>query len=337
LTTSEQQVQDSGRILVVDDEIEDEISGAWMLVQLLESQGYRVGQATGFDDVAELMPREDFDLVSLDIDMPGKDGLQVLEWLQEHYPETGVVMATGRSDLDKVVKAMQLGAYDYLLKPFNIELVTPGIRRAMERQRLLAENRAYQLELEQKVEERTRELRQANQKLERSVKELEGRDRLVRYQMWEHTLKETCEEILQVISDVLEVRQIILYRPEGEAKCLKAAAALGLSRPGWLEDEGRLEEIAAVAVDDDAGLAAQAYASASPLCGDDGVVAVPVIYQDQAIGVIWVDGLAASGGEDDLNALWRFGQEAALVMVAAQMSEDLESGAVPVDELLDLE
>ena len=66
-------------------------------------------------------------------------------------PDVGVVMATALGEMEVVIEAMRLGAYSYVVKPFKLELVAHEVARAMERQRLGAENRAYQRELEQKV------------------------------------------------------------------------------------------------------------------------------------------------------------------------------------------
>lgn len=325
-----------GRILVVDDDIDDDNSGARMLVELLCAHDYDVEEAPGFARVEELISQESFDLVMLDIDMPGKDGLEVLAWLREHHPDTGVVMATGQDDVDKVVTAMQLGAYDYLLKPFNIDLVTAGVARAMERQRLLAENRSYQRDLEQKVESRTAELREANRQLAFKVRELDGRDRLMHFQMWEHTKADAYEEILEVTADVLGVPRVILYRPEDEGQLLIPVGAWGTSTAGKLESEEGLAALARAGDDSDA--AVRAFRDGQPVREASGA-AVPILFQDRAIGAISVAGLNPDPqqAEELCNALWRLAQAAALVISAAQVAEDLESGKLPVDQLLGLQ
>ena len=205
----EQQEPLKGRILVVDDE---EPVGR-LLQEWLTDEGYHVVQALGFDDVQQLMQRELFDLVTLDIMMPDVDGLQVLRWIKAHYPEVGVVMATALSNLDTVLEALRAGASNYLLKPFNLELVSEEIARAMEQQRLLAENRSYQVELEQKVAVQTHALQHAYARQQQHIKELEGRDQLVHCQMSGPTLPQAYEEILQVVEQVLAIQQAVMYRP----------------------------------------------------------------------------------------------------------------------------
>jgi signal transduction histidine kinase len=159
-----------GRILVV----EDEEAVARFLELELREEGYQVRLASSFDQVRAQMAGERFDLVTLDVMMPGVSGLQVLEWLRANHPETGVVMATALGEMEVVIEAMRLGAYSYVLKPFKLELVAHEVARAMERQRLEAENRAYQQQLEQKVADQTRQLERRLAELRRTQEGLEA-------------------------------------------------------------------------------------------------------------------------------------------------------------------
>ena len=129
---------------------------------------------SGFGEMQLALREELFDLVTLDVMLPDANGLEILVWLNENYPETGVIMATAMGDLGTVLQAMRLGAINYLLKPFNLDLVSQEIRVAMERQRLAAENRSYQRELEAKVAAQTTQLQEAYDLLRLQVKELEG-------------------------------------------------------------------------------------------------------------------------------------------------------------------
>ena len=331
MTRSEEGGSDKGRILVVDDE---EAVGR-LLQGWLINEGYQVERATGFDQVCGLMGRETFDLVTLDIMMPEVDGLQVLAWLQQHHPDVGVVMATAMGDLDTVLSAMRSGASNYFLKPFNLELVSEEIARAMERQRLIAENRAYQEELEQKVADQTQELQQAYARLQRQVKELEGRDRLVRCQMSGTTLAQANEEILQVVKQALEVPQAILYRPSPTVDRLEAVASLA-DEPipqGAAEATGP----SAVVTAEQTALVAQVFRETQPQYGDGGQAAVPLVYQGEVLGVLWVVGLPEAEREEAGNTLWRLGQEAALVLWSARVAEDLASGQMEIDQLLGLD
>ena len=309
----------SGRILVVD----DEESVVQLLRDWLVAEGYYVRAARCFDEVRRAVEEEPFDLVTLDIMMPEVDGLQVLAWLTEHYPDVGVVMATALGDQTSVLTAMRSGAINYLTKPFNLELVSEEIARAMERQRLIAENKAYQRDLEQQVAAQTKELQEAYAQLQRHVRELEGRDQLVRCQMSGPTLAAAGEEILQVVAQVLDVAQAAIFRP---------AAGGRLEMVALLKDEKA--GLPAVPV---ASLTAQVFREQQPHYGAGRQAAVPLLYQEERLGVLWVEDLPAEHREEAGNTLWRLGQEAALVLWSAQVAEALASGEVPIDELLHLD
>ncbi len=129
-------------ILVVDDE--EQVRK--LLRRILEEAGYDVDQEA-LDLVAESEPA----LVVLDIKMPGKSGLEVLEELKANHPDTAVIMATAVGDVNIAVDAMREGALDYLTKPFNVNELVISVARALERRRLILENRNYQLSLDRQL------------------------------------------------------------------------------------------------------------------------------------------------------------------------------------------
>ncbi len=316
-----------GRILVVDDE---ELVGR-LLEYLLTDTGYVVHRATGFEQARQLMADEAVDLVTLDIRMPGVIGLEALSWLRQHHPEVGVVMATGLDSLDLVIEAMRLGAYSYMVKPFHMDLVAREIERAMERQRLVAENRAHQQHLEQRVAEQTQQLREAYARLERQVRELEGRDQLVRCQLEGPTHAQAGELVLQVLHQVLAVDLALLVRVEGEEAHL--AGVLGPGGQVRVDDLGP-----EVANWHDPLQLTRRVARTRESFNDPGRgTAMPLVYQDEVLAVLWVRGLEAEEHRDARNVLWRLGQASAPVLWAARVKEELDSGRLQVDELLKLQ
>ena len=322
----EQQDQQAGRVLVVD----DEKPVGQVLQQWLRRKGYQVRYASGFEEVQQAFAEEEFDLVTLDIMMPEVDGLQVLRWIKEHYPDVGVIMATALGDLDSVLEAMRLGAINYLIKPFNMELIATELERGMERQRLIAENRSYQQELEQKVEERTGELKEAHAQLERQLRELEGRDELVRFQMRIHTLEEAYGEVLKVVQRVLGVEQAILYRPAAEGEMLEGVAVV---------PEGRGDGTTPLPIEEEGHPVARAFASGESVAGEGEEVAVPMAYHKEVLGVLQVrcPSAAEVSSEEFLAVLRRLGGEAALVLRGAVVAEELESGTFSLDELEEID
>jgi len=154
------------RILVVDDEeaIREIVSS------MLSAGGkYTCRQAaSGAEALALLESGEEFALMLSDLMMAGMDGIALLERTKEKTPDMPVVMVTAVHDISVALAAIRNGAYDYLLKPFEREQLLATVRRAMENRRLKLENRAYQTELEAKVQDRTRKLQGTMRDLERS-------------------------------------------------------------------------------------------------------------------------------------------------------------------------
>jgi signal transduction histidine kinase len=159
---------DAARLLVVDDEESLRITTA----AIFENEGYVVDTASSGDEAIDLMSKEDYDLVLTDLHMEGGDGLSVLNQIRRHAPLTISVVLTGFASVESAIAALQEGAYDYLVKPCDIESMKHTIRRGVEHRRLmLAEQKAradlqqLNLDLEQRIDERTAELKQLNVEL----------------------------------------------------------------------------------------------------------------------------------------------------------------------------
>ncbi|MGC1483418.1 MAG: HD domain-containing phosphohydrolase [Candidatus Acidiferrum sp.] len=152
------------RILVVDDEeaIREVVS------TMLESKGYRCTAVSNGRAAQEQVKKSTPDLVLSDMIMPEMDGIKLLDWLREYDPEVPVIMVTAIHDISTALEAIRRGAYDYILKPFEKDQLFLGVGRALQHRRLVAENRSYQLKLEQQVEERTAQLNQSLAQLEQS-------------------------------------------------------------------------------------------------------------------------------------------------------------------------
>jgi len=158
----------AARLLVVDDEESLRITTA----AIFENEGYVVDTASSGDEAIDLMNQSDYDLVLTDLHMEGGDGLSVLNRIRRHAPLTISVVLTGFASVESAIAALQEGAYDYLVKPCDIESMKHTIRRGVEHRRLmLAEQKAradlqqLNLDLEQRIEERTAELKRLNVEL----------------------------------------------------------------------------------------------------------------------------------------------------------------------------
>ncbi len=125
-----------GRILVVDDE-EIVIRSCQ---RILAEGDFQVDAARNGLDALEKIQEDDYDVVILDIKMPKMNGIEVLQRVKESHPDIDVIMITGLNLIDTAVKAMKLGAFDYLPKPFDPEELEIVVARAFERRQLLQEN-----------------------------------------------------------------------------------------------------------------------------------------------------------------------------------------------------
>jgi len=110
---------DKIRVLVVDDEEVVRLGYR----RVLSADGFRVMAAGDGREALDLMAGDRFDVVLLDLRMPGMDGLDVLQAIKERWPESEVVVVTGYPSIDTAKKAVKLGAYDYLAKPVVPEAV----------------------------------------------------------------------------------------------------------------------------------------------------------------------------------------------------------------------
>lgn len=124
------------KILVVDDEIIVRES----LVGWLKKGGYLVDSAEGGRQALEIIEEREYDLVFLDIMMPGVGGLEVLKELKGRYPQTLVVMITAYGSVETAVEAMKNGANDYLMKPFEPEQLTLLVEKLLQQKKMLDEN-----------------------------------------------------------------------------------------------------------------------------------------------------------------------------------------------------
>src|SRR6185437_9684430 len=119
-------------ILIVD----DEPSVLLTVAAILRQEGYEVDAVPNGEAAIAKIAGRYYDLVLTDLKMPGVDGLQVLEEVRKTSPQTVTVMMTGYGSVDTALEALQRGAYEYLLKPTEVEDLKAAVRRSLERKRL---------------------------------------------------------------------------------------------------------------------------------------------------------------------------------------------------------
>ena len=145
---------DGSRCLVVDDE--PRLRQA--LVRLMQGAGFRCHEASSAQDALAILDREPLELVLSDMRMPGMDGATLLKRIREAHPDVAVVMITAVAEVEVAVSCLSAGAMDYITKPFIFEEVRARVTQALEKRRLLLENRGYQERLEERVKAQAQRL-----------------------------------------------------------------------------------------------------------------------------------------------------------------------------------
>lgn len=114
------------RLLLVDDEVEF----LEPMKARLERRGLTCTTATSGEAALHLLESERFDCAVVDVKMPGMDGLELLRRMRRTWPETAVVLLTGHASVELGVQGMELGAFEYLLKPIELDDLLDTVRRA---------------------------------------------------------------------------------------------------------------------------------------------------------------------------------------------------------------
>jgi len=187
LANAQQLPLNTGHILVIDDE-----PGVLTTIQaILDMEGYHVqGAATG-REALNAVREQTFDLILTDLRLGSDDGLEMLAELRRLAPDAVAIVLTGYASLESAIQAMRQGAYDYLVKPTDVEELKLTVARALERQRLQRELAA-----------RVRELEAANQTIQRFNSDL-------RRQVDEATeaLQQKIDELAQAKNDLEDAQQ----------------------------------------------------------------------------------------------------------------------------------
>jgi putative nucleotidyltransferase with HDIG domain len=150
--------------------VEDEDALREIVCCMLEDRGYQTTAAPLAPKALEYLAAdpEKHQLILSDIIMPEMNGLQFLERVRQLYPDLPVLMLSALQDVRIAMEAIRAGAYDYVVKPFERDQLFLAVDRALERRRLILENRRYQSHLEEMVRQRTEALESALRELERS-------------------------------------------------------------------------------------------------------------------------------------------------------------------------
>ena len=213
------------RVLVVDDEAPARNVLALVLAQI----GLRCEKAANGEEALRILEEKQTDVVISDLQMPGISGMELLAKVRQLYPHLVFLVVTGTDDIQVGIRAMQEGADDYLVKPFQVDasVVSTSLARALHKKRLEQEVENYRHHLEEMVAEQTQQLREALREVERS---------------YEHTLEALGVAIdLRDSSTAGHSRRVFLYSIEiGKAMGGLEHELKNIAMGAWLHDIGKL-------------------------------------------------------------------------------------------------
>jgi response regulator RpfG family c-di-GMP phosphodiesterase len=124
----------------------------------MQNDGFTCREASNGAEALEILRHESMPLVLSDMRMPKMDGIELLRQVRLRHPDTAFVMITAVADVEVAVSCLAMGAMDYLTKPFHLEEVRARVSQALEKRRLIIENRDYQDRLEDRVAVQARRL-----------------------------------------------------------------------------------------------------------------------------------------------------------------------------------
>ncbi len=212
-----------GHVLILD----DEPAVCNLLSERLSMEGHRCVTCHSGHDALRLMSKESFDLVISDMRMPEMTGMAFLGEAGQRYPKTAYLMVTAEDDVRVGIEAMKRGASDYIVKPVQLDSLVASVERALEIKRMQLELESYRCSLEEKVEDRTKQLEAAMKRIEM-----------------------TYDETLEALGAALDLRdtETAGHSERVSRYCLEMARAMGCSkdefrqilRGSYLHDIGKI-------------------------------------------------------------------------------------------------
>src|SRR6266516_7587098 len=161
--------------------VDDEPRLRRVLIRLLEGEGFTCAEAGSGTEALERMHADPVPLVISDLRMPQMDGVTLLREILARWPETAVIVVTAVAEVESAVACLQLGALDYVAKPFHLDEVRARVTQALDKRRLILENRMFQRELEQRVQEQARRIEELSlERLQALVHIVEEKDTYLR-------------------------------------------------------------------------------------------------------------------------------------------------------------
>lgn len=153
------------RILIVDDEEPIRL----LIGEILEMNGCKCTQVSNAAEARTFLKEQDFELILCDINMPGESGLDLVRYVIANFPNMAAVMVTALDDTMLADDALEIGVYDYIIKPFERSKVLISVANALHRRELEMDNRSYREDLEKMVADRTSKLQESMSNLKKTL------------------------------------------------------------------------------------------------------------------------------------------------------------------------
>jgi putative nucleotidyltransferase with HDIG domain len=314
-------------IMVVD----DEESIAHMLSELLREEGYSLTRVSNGKDLLAALRERPFNLVMLDLVLPDAHGIELLREIKTAYPKTDVVIMTSNASLETAIKALRLGASDYLFKPFDdLDMVSHVVGKAYEKHQIREENEL----LHQKLKAKSADL-------ESSVSRLTSLNNAGRTMHSMLNIRELFAVVIQLIASELKAKRVSLMILDMTTNELVIEASVGLDErlvqtvrvplgsgiAGWVAKEGKALLVDNIEQDsrftsgsDYKGYDTNSFISA-PL-----LLSVPIQFQNKIVGVINVNNKEGRGDftAGDLEFVSTLASHAAIAIENVRIFEKLK-------------
>jgi len=313
---------------------------------------YDVYTVTNGFDAVKLLDKHEFSLILSDYRMPILNGVEFLKLAKEKSPETIRMILTGFADIEMVISAINEGqVYKFIEKPWEGDNLKVQVRRAIEYYELINERnelletikwqneelKSWNKTLENRVEEKNKELKLAYEKLKLKVKELNGRDKVLQFLLTIHSFDETLDLILNVILDVILFDRIIIYvlDKEKELMCPMAGYLIKDTKKSKIGKEiSRISSLPILKLkpEDKSILAGTSPSNKI----SEYLYIIPIVKDDICIGAVTVDNSVTGRpiGYKELDILAGYSSLAALAINDYFISTALPDWQDKIDEVL---
>lgn len=342
--------------------VDDELGVLHALRRLFRREDYQVLTATSGREGLDLLKKNEVSLIISDQRMPQMIGAEFLAHARALSPYSIRIMLTGYSDIEAATQAINEGGiFRYITKPWEDEQLRATVREGLERYELEDRNRIltaelqlknaeleqFNVQLEQRVDERTQELRTAYEQnlaltrsLQMKVRELEGRDRIAQHLLTVHSLEETLELILEVITDVLEMDRAVIYlKKEDETK---PVAGIGVDGTRSMSTTDQLVGAEITPIQRQAFDTVQATLEPTRVADMEGYslpsfAVVPILRGDELLGLIEVGKQPPTLpiADEELQTLASFALQSAVAVSDAQAHQNFSIWQDRLDTIMD--